>query len=292
MKQPDREGLDRRLRWWAALFFAALLILIALANAFTTIADHARLGHPMPAFNAFVSEFTSILIIGALIPLLAAFNRRMPIDGRTWRWALPTHLVATLPFSIVHVAGMVGLRKLVFALVGGRYDFGPVLASWLYEYRKDFVSYWLLVAGLYGFASYRRWRLSQLATVEATGTAPLERLVVRRLNREFILNLDEIDRIEASGNYVEVHAAGTNYRLRESLASLAARLDEHRFVQVHRRHIVNIDRIREIQPWDSGDYRIVLKDGDCVNLSRRYRSRLDSLVARPATQPSRDAAQP
>jgi DNA-binding LytR/AlgR family response regulator len=101
--------------------------------------------------------------------------------------------------------------------------------------------------------------------------------VVRKLNREFILNIADIDRIEADGNYVTLHVNGDSYPLRESLARLEARLDPKHFARVHRGHIVNLDRIREIQPWDSGDYRIVLKDGSFVNFSRRYRRQLEHL---------------
>jgi two-component system, LytTR family, response regulator len=77
---------------------------------------------------------------------------------------------------------------------------------------------------------------------------------------------------------VMVHAQGTAYPRRESLAALERKLDGRRFVRVHRGHLVNVDRIREIQPWDHGDYRIVLQDGTCVNLSRRYRGRLQQLL--------------
>jgi two-component system LytT family response regulator len=100
---------------------------------------------------------------------------------------------------------------------------------------------------------------------------------VRKRNREFLLDVDEIDRIEADGNYVTVHAGGESYRVRESLEGLAARLGGERFARVHRAHVVNIDRIREIQPWENGDYRILLKDGSFLNFSRRYRSRLTHL---------------
>ncbi|HTY92521.1 MAG TPA: LytTR family DNA-binding domain-containing protein, partial [Steroidobacteraceae bacterium] len=129
---------------------------------------------------------------------------------------------------------------------------------------------------------YGLWRDAREAQVTAEPAptdppAPQERLVVRRLNREFILDSGEIDRLEADGNYVVVHAAGQRYRLRESLDGLARRLGERRFARVHRTHVVNIDRVREIQPWDHGDYRIVLKDGSFVNFSRRYRNRLDHL---------------
>lgn len=100
---------------------------------------------------------------------------------------------------------------------------------------------------------------------------------MRKPNREFILNVSDIDRIEADGNYVTVHARGVSYPKRQSLVALERKLDGKRFLRVYRAHLVNVDRIREIQPWGSGDYRIVLHDGSCVNLSRRYRSRLEHL---------------
>jgi two-component system LytT family response regulator len=112
----------------------------------------------------------------------------------------------------------------------------------------------------------------------SAGDSPLERLVVRKLNREYIIAIADVDRVEADGNYVNVYALGTAYPRRESLAALEKRLDARRFVRVHRGHLVNVDRIREIQPWDHGDYRIVLQDGTCVNLSRRYRERLQDLL--------------
>jgi uncharacterized protein YlzI (FlbEa/FlbD family) len=193
----------------------------------------------------------------------------------------------------------VALRKLVYVAVGSHYDFGPLHSGWLYEYRKDFVSYWLILAILYGFTVYRRWLVMQdrpaavpAAPAPKSNGSVAERLVVRKLNREYILNAGDVERIEAGGNYAIIHAGGTSYRLRESLASLFARLDSQRFVQVHRSHIVNIDYISEIQPWDHGDYRILLKDGSFINFSRRYRSRLAHLFTPPAIDAHQNAARP
>jgi DNA-binding LytR/AlgR family response regulator len=178
---------------------------------------------------------------------------------------------------------MVLLRKLVYWLAGTTYQFGPWLDNWLYEYHKDFVSYWLIIAGLLAFRTYGLWldsreREPALPAPPAEGVA-FERIVLRKLNREFIVNTADIDRIEADGNYVRVHVQGAAYPLRESLSALEQKLDSRCFVRVHRGHIVNIDRIREIQPWDHGDYRILLKDGSFVNFSRRYRSRLGHLFS-------------
>jgi hypothetical protein len=169
---------------------------------------------------------------------------------------------------------MVALRDLVFRLVGGHYHFGRWWPNWLYEYRKDFVVYWLILLAVAAFRLYGLWLDSRspgpaVAAEAGAVDLPTERLVVRKLNREFILNVSDIDRIEADGNYVTVHAQGAAYPRRESLIALERRLDGRHFVRVHRGDLVNVDCIREIQPWDHGDYRIVLRDGSCVNLSRR-----------------------
>lgn len=288
--------LDRRLLVGRILLFGAALPLIAVVHALSQLSDYARLGDSLPTWMPFVWEFSSVAVIAVLLPVLAIFQRRFPIDARSWRWATPLQIAATVPFSIVHVAGMVAIRKFVFAAVGSHYVFGAILPNWIYEYRKDFVTYWLLFGALSAFALYRARKEQNRIAHDHPSAGPngeaevVRRLVVRKLNREFILNTGEIDHIEASGNYVNVYAGGTSYRLRESLASLARRLDNRQFVQVHRGHIVNIDRIREIQPWDHGDYRILLNDGSFINFSRRYRSRLAHLFSPPVA--NGDAARP
>jgi hypothetical protein len=231
-----------------------------------------------------VWESTSHLLTFLLIPLVWWWLGNFPISRGGWWRSLPAHLLSSVLFSLLHVEGMVLLRKLAYLMAGESYDFGPFWSNWVYEFRKDFVTYLIIVAGLQAFRIYGLWldtraqKDSETAVLEPKADgAPLGRLVVRKLNREFILDAGEIDRIEADGNYVIIHAGGQSYRLRESLESLARRLDEQRFARVHRAHVVNIDRIREIQPWDHGDYRILLKDGSFVNFSRRYRSRLNHL---------------
>ena len=176
------------------------------------------------------------------------------------------------------------LRRAVYWSLSSHYDFGPFWTGWLYEFRKDFLSYWLVVGMLLAFRVYGLWLDARQGSGldigvkdEPLGRSPQDRLVVRKLNREFILNTGDIDRIEADGNYVVIHACGQSYRLRGTLADLAQRMGPQRFVRVHRAHVVNVDRVREIQPWDHGDYRIVLRDGSFVNLSRRYRKDLERL---------------
>ena len=260
-------------------FFAALLTVIGVSNAFTTLADNARGGTLLPGWKPATWEFSSVSVLWCLIFAVAWWLKRFPITRAEWWRSLPAHLLFTFPYSLLHVAAMVGLRKLVYAGMGESYDFGAWWPNWVYEYRKDLVGYAIIVAGLSAFRIYGLWldsRKQDVAPGVPSGQA-LERLVVRKLNREFILSISDIDRIEADGNYVTVYVKGDAYPLRESLVALEKRLDQKHFARVHRGHIVNIDRIREIQPWDHGDYRIVLKDGSFVNFSRRYRSRLNHL---------------
>lgn len=284
--QLTEAGIRRRLLVRQILIFGGITAAICTVNVFTALTDHARQGDPLQWWEPVVWEYSSAVLIWALIPFLAWLYRHAPITSRTWRWAVPLHLAVTPVFSLLHVGGMVLLRKLSYGLLGGHYRFGPWLSDWIYEYRKDLVAYVLIVGGLQAFRTYRLWLESQFAPppepvapgeAAAPGSAPLERLVVKKLNREFILNAADIDRIDADGNYVTIHAQGATWPLRESLAALERKLDSKRFARVHRGHIVNLDRIREIQPWDSGDYRIVLADGSHVNFSRRYRSRLPQL---------------
>lgn len=279
---PRQLNIRRRVLLWQIAVFGVATALITTANIFTAVANKASDGIVLSPWEPAVWEYSSAVFIWALIPCIAWFNNRVLITGRSWKWAIPAHLVATVPFSVVHVAGMVGLRTLAYHIAGRQYEFGAILPNWFYEYRKDFVTYWLILAALYAFRVYRLWlegHHAGKAPLEPAPTAKggIERLVVKKLNREFILNTADIDRIESDGNYVTIHVQGTSYPLRESLASLEKRLDPKRFARVHRGHIVNLDRIREIQPWDSGDYRILLKDGSFVNFSRRYRSRLPQL---------------
>ena len=103
----------------------------------------------------------------------------------------------------------------------------------------------------------------------------LERLQIRLDGRILFVRTEEIDWIESSGNYVRVHVGSESHLLRESLTNLAARLDPARFARIHRTTIVNIDRIREVQPWFSGDYVVLLRTGAKLRMSRSYRHLID-----------------
>jgi two-component system, LytTR family, response regulator len=105
-----------------------------------------------------------------------------------------------------------------------------------------------------------------------------ERLVVKTGGRVFFLNADEIDWVEAEGNYVSIHAGKKSYLLRETISGLESQLDPRHFVRIHRSAVVNINRIKELQPWSHGEYHVILHDGTQLTLSRSYRDNLQSAL--------------
>ena len=121
-----------------------------------------------------------------------------------------------------------------------------------------------------------------LSALEEIKTKPvhLERLVIKMNGHVFFIKAEEIDWLEAEGNYVRLHAGKESYLLRDTISALESQLDSKKFIRVHRSAIVNIDRITELQPWFHGEYRIILRQGVELTLSRTYREKLHELLGR------------
>jgi two-component system LytT family response regulator len=107
-----------------------------------------------------------------------------------------------------------------------------------------------------------------------------DRLVVKSAGRLFYLRMDEIDWIEAAGNYVRLHVGPTSHLLRETMNAIEGRLDPEKFFRIHRSRIVNMERIQEMQPWLNGEYAVLLRTGTRLTLSRGYREKLQERLAR------------
>ena len=108
----------------------------------------------------------------------------------------------------------------------------------------------------------------------------LERLVVKSGGRVFFLRTDELDWIEAAGNYVRLHLGDESHLFRETMNRMEARLDTRRFARIHRSRIVNTERIKELQPWFNGEYVVILRNGTRLTLSRGYRDRLQEQLGK------------
>ena len=108
----------------------------------------------------------------------------------------------------------------------------------------------------------------------------LHRFVVKRDGRIRFVKVDAVSHLTADGNYVRVHAGGVEHLVRETLAALEDDLDPARFVRIHRATIVNLDRVRELEPMFNGNFEVLLDDGVRLTLSRRYRANLERRLGR------------
>ena len=101
----------------------------------------------------------------------------------------------------------------------------------------------------------------------------VDRFVVKSGGRVYFVRAEEIDWIESAGNYVKLHVGNDTHLLRETMTAIEAQLDPEAFFRIHRCHIVNIERVRELQPSFNGEYVVFLRNGARLTLSRGYRDK-------------------
>ena len=118
-------------------------------------------------------------------------------------------------------------------------------------------------------------RLLSLLSQRESQPQLVERLLVKADGRVFFLKTDELEWIEAEGNYVSLHVGNKKYLFREAISTLEGQLNPKKFRRISRSTIVNIDSVTEFQPRFRGDYWVVLRGGVKLKLSHRYRSNLD-----------------
>lgn len=106
----------------------------------------------------------------------------------------------------------------------------------------------------------------------------LEWLTVKKNERILLLRVDDIQWIEAQGNYVQLKFEKASHLLRETMDALEQQLDPKKFVRIHRSTIVNAGYIKELQVWTPGEYRVLMQNGKTFTLSRGYRNRFDSFL--------------
>jgi two-component system, LytTR family, response regulator len=108
-----------------------------------------------------------------------------------------------------------------------------------------------------------------------------ERFIVKTGGRVVFLRVEEIDWMSTVGNYVRLQVGRDSHLMRETLTGMEAKLNPDRFMRIHRSTIVNLDRVKEVQPWAKGEYVFIMRDGTRLIMSRRYRERLNELLNKP-----------
>ncbi|OBP13809.1 hypothetical protein A5320_18040 [Rheinheimera sp. SA_1] len=288
------QRFERHKVLYSYLALALYILLNNTINATSVWMEHNRQpGNMLPLWEPFLWEYSSMLATLLLAPLLVWWFDRHPLRLTQLRALLLAHLLGSLLFSLAHTGLMVGCRELVYGLLGRGYDFGPWLRELFYEYRKDAWGY-LFLLGLYQLLQFVYHRLTGDATLisgddepgvkagqnteneAVTAAVPLQpnspqHFLVKKLDREFLVAISDIEWLEACGNYVNLHCKGRIYPLRATLSQTMLQLELQGFSRIHRSFAVNHRHIDNISYQPSGDGELVLKNGQQLALSRRFK---------------------
>jgi len=229
-------------------------------------------------WEPFVWEYSSAISILLIFPGIVWLLKYAPLSWLNIKRQFAIYFLGSLIFSVVHVLLMVTIRKIVYWTNSMSYSFGDVPFEFLYEYRKDLWGFIVIIIIIksYGFILSR---LQGEASLIADGEEPdkpqtCNRLLVKKLGKEFIVKVTDIEWLESSGNYVNLHIKGRVYPVRSTLGGLIKQISDKGFCRIHRSHGVNLDSIDSITPLGSGDSEIKLTNGKVLNLSRRYKDDL------------------
>lgn len=257
-------------RGWVRPFWliAILIVLMNSANVFSVISDGARQGRTMPAWHPVLWEVSSG--VGTLVACwLVRWAVIVARPGEvSWKRALVVHGGASITFSFAHVGMMVVLRIAIHALAGEHYHFERW--EWLYEYRKDAVSY-VILASIFWYFTGR----TDAAADPHTAPPPTKEAEIAVPQGGGFINMPvaRLSTVKACGNYVEYGLEGGRTLLvRASLHGTAAELNGLGFVRTHRSWLVNKRTVSEVRPIGGGNFEVHLQDGRTIPLARRYRS--------------------
>ncbi len=270
-----------RRRFWEWVIWVSYLMIAFVANTGIVWLDLDRSGVPFYSWEPPVWEATSGIIQGLLIFVILRFDRRYPIRADSWRTALLAHASFTIVFSLIHVTTMYWMRVGLYELIGNNngYWWPNWWSEFGYEYLKDFRSYFFFVGIIYLYRFVLRRMQGEAEFLsenhdDAEPVAVTDRFLIKKLGREFLVRVEHIDWIESAGNYVNLHVGASIYPLRETMIRISDRLSPQGFLRVHRSVIVNLDRIAEIETFDTGDGKLRLTSDITVPISRHYRKQL------------------
>lgn len=282
MAPTFKQHFLRHQRLWPSVLLLIWAVLNVLLLSTTVVMEYQRDGREISFWEPLCWEATSVFMVLVCIWPIAALNRllqsRYGLVGQ-----LLWHMPGVLVFSVVHVAGMVALRKLCYWLAGSEYHFGSVWYEFLYEFRKDAMSYLTIVVVISGYQFVVRRLQGEASVVDASedSSEPLtDRLLVKKLGKEFLIATRDVEWIEAAGNYANLHVQGRSYPMRSTMAKLERQLPASAFIRTHRSAIVNLEAIDHLEPTEFGDHTIVLKSGQQAPLSRRYRDNFKAVFSK------------
>ncbi|MBX2857859.1 MAG: LytTR family transcriptional regulator [Cellvibrionaceae bacterium] len=273
------------------VYGAGMLVIFFLINATvlasSVIMENSRGGAnpPFQLWDPFLWEYSSACSILILIPGIHWLLSKYPLSWLNISKSLFLFCAFALLFSILHVSLMVGMRKVGYLLQGRTYIFGSLAFEFFYELRKDVVTFSLLLIVNYGYRFIVSRLISEANLVAESEDAENEdrssdpistrdRLLVKKLGKEFIVKLADVEWMESSGNYVNLHIKDRIYPIRKTLSALSEEIADKGFCRIHRSHAINLDAVESITPLPGGDGEVKLKSGKTLHISRRYKDQL------------------
>jgi two-component system LytT family sensor kinase len=162
--EPTPRAADSVVAIWPAAWEPRYLLGMLLFGAYLGLNSYINIikSTYIPVWKPFLWEMSSVLIIGLMVPLVVRFEDRFRIDSKARLRVLLAHLAGVSIFSVIHVIGIVMLRKFVYVLVGQHYDFGNVLVQGFFEWQRDLITYIIVLVGVVGFREYRKRRAREL----------------------------------------------------------------------------------------------------------------------------------
>lgn len=245
------------------LYWAAFLLVLEPGN----ILRASQAGHPLGVGDEVLRILVASLLGASVTPLVFRLVRRFPVSGAA-RWR----------HGLIHASATVGLTLWLILI-------SCFLAAWVYhgrwlptlaELRGEYTANGLLlVFALLAFVVGLHARGLGSAQTTASSAAPyLAQIPVKHRGRTRLIDVADIDWIEAQGNYVALHVGDVSHLVRESLSALERQMDSERFVRIHRSAIVALARIRSLKPIANGDAMLEMTNSAEVRVSRSYRKGL------------------
>lgn len=263
-------GTQRKLALGFAAGFIAIVLVIMVANASSTLSDLRRSGSNIRPDLVWSWEWTSIVALFTLYPALWLAVKWVRPPRFSWVAVAIALAVGSVIMSAWHIGVMVALRYVYYWAVGsGPYRFFDPsegrLDHILYEYRKDLGTFLQFVA----IAGVAQWLIARAATPPGGSEAP-KTLAVADGAVTHLVPVEEIESIASAGNYVEIAWGARTLLHRATLAAVEGELGDA-FLRIHRGRLVRRAAIRRIETDKSGDFTVELASGASLRGSRRYR---------------------
>ena len=258
--------------WFEAIGWVVLVAVLWGTDLLPKLSVRDQAGFGKDTFKLVSEQVTSAVAVLVMILFLVQWLKLFPLRAGDWPRAIIGHTIGSIIFAFGHFVLMVALRIPWYALNDRGYVWrDPFVNNLIVEYQKDIKIYIGFVIVISAYQYYRRSRNEEQQ-------AHADRLIVQTGAGDSVLRFDQIDYLEAARNYIAVHADDREYVIRDTMSNVMRRLSGGPFVRTHRSVIVNIDKIKEIRPIDSGQ-RVFLTSGEDVPLSRSYREEFTRKIA-------------